>query len=123
MSAPVVGHDAGRADVDPITYAYHDGAVYGHSTEGQKLHMMRADPYVCFEVEQIDDLANWRSVIAWVSSRNSPAKMGSTRSSCSSTGSCRYCRAPPRTRRSVRTIPNGPRTTRPIEHPSCTGSS
>jgi len=27
--------------------------------------MMRANPYVCFEVEQVDDLANWRSVIAW----------------------------------------------------------
>ena len=26
--------------------------------------MMRANPFVCFEVEQIDDLANWRSVIA-----------------------------------------------------------
>jgi nitroimidazol reductase NimA-like FMN-containing flavoprotein (pyridoxamine 5'-phosphate oxidase superfamily) len=58
-------HDAGRAYVVPITYAYHRGAVYGHSTEGQKLHMMRANPFVCFEVEQIDDLANWRSVIAW----------------------------------------------------------
>lgn len=33
--------------------------------EGQKLHMMRANPFVCFEVEDIDDLANWHSVIAW----------------------------------------------------------
>jgi hypothetical protein len=69
LQSEVVGrigcHDAGRAYVVPITYAYHGGAIYGHSTEGQKLHMMRANPYVCFEVEQIDDLANWRSVIAW----------------------------------------------------------
>ena len=27
--------------------------------------MMRANPFVCFEVEDIDDLANWHSVIAW----------------------------------------------------------
>ena len=26
---------------------------------------MRANPFVCFEVEDIDDLANWHSVIAW----------------------------------------------------------
>ena len=58
-------HDAGRAYVVPITYVYDGEAVYGHSTEGQKLHMMRANPFVCFEVEQVDDLANWRSVIAW----------------------------------------------------------
>jgi nitroimidazol reductase NimA-like FMN-containing flavoprotein (pyridoxamine 5'-phosphate oxidase superfamily) len=58
-------HDAGRAYVVPITYVYDGVAVYGHSTEGQKLHMMCANPFVCFEVEQIDDLANWHSVIAW----------------------------------------------------------
>lgn len=69
LNSEVVGrigcHDAGRSYVVPITYAYHGGAVYGHSSEGQKLHMMRANPFVCFEVDQIDDLANWRSVIAW----------------------------------------------------------
>lgn len=26
---------------------------------------MRADPRVCIEVEHVDDLSNWRSVIAW----------------------------------------------------------
>ncbi len=69
LRAEVVGrigcHDAGRPYVVPITYAYDGDAVYGHSVEGQKLHMMRANPFVCFEVEQVDDLANWRSVIAF----------------------------------------------------------
>ena len=27
--------------------------------------MMRENPEVCFEVEQVDNLASWRSVIAW----------------------------------------------------------
>lgn len=27
--------------------------------------MMRANRSVCFEVDHIDDMANWRSVIAW----------------------------------------------------------
>lgn len=69
LSSEAVGrigcHDAGRPYVVPITYAYDGSAVYCHSVEGQKLHMMRVNPFVCFEVEQIDDLANWRSVIAF----------------------------------------------------------
>ena len=69
LHSEVVGrigcHDAGRPYVVPITYVYDGAAVYGHSIEGQKLLMMRANPFVCFEVEQIDDLANWRSVIAY----------------------------------------------------------
>jgi nitroimidazol reductase NimA-like FMN-containing flavoprotein (pyridoxamine 5'-phosphate oxidase superfamily) len=27
--------------------------------------MMRANPFVCFEVEEIEDLASWRTVVAW----------------------------------------------------------
>jgi nitroimidazol reductase NimA-like FMN-containing flavoprotein (pyridoxamine 5'-phosphate oxidase superfamily) len=50
--------------VVPITYAYEDGAVYAHSTEGQKLDMMRANPHVCFEVDEVLDLSCWKSVIA-----------------------------------------------------------
>lgn len=55
----------GRPYVVPITYAYDGESVYGHSGEGMKLRAMRADPRVCFEVEQIDNMANWRSVVAW----------------------------------------------------------
>jgi nitroimidazol reductase NimA-like FMN-containing flavoprotein (pyridoxamine 5'-phosphate oxidase superfamily) len=58
-------HADGRTYVVPITYAYDGNAIYGHSAEGLKLRMMRANPQVCFEIEQVDDLANWRSVIAW----------------------------------------------------------
>ncbi|MBL8969839.1 MAG: pyridoxamine 5'-phosphate oxidase family protein [Myxococcales bacterium] len=58
-------HDGGRTYVVPITYAYDGEAVYAHSAEGLKLTMMRNNPEVCFEVEHMDDLASWRSVIAW----------------------------------------------------------
>jgi uncharacterized protein len=57
-------HAFGRTYVVPITYAYDGKAVYGHSREGMKLHMMRENPHVCFEVDHMDDYANWRSVIA-----------------------------------------------------------
>ncbi len=57
-------HAFGRTYVVPITYAYDGRFVYAHSREGMKLHMMRENPHVCFEVDRMDDYANWRSVIA-----------------------------------------------------------
>lgn len=57
-------HVDGRTYVVPVTYAYNGGAVYGHSGEGLKMQMMRANPRVCFEVDHRDNLANWQSVIA-----------------------------------------------------------
>lgn len=36
-----------------------------NSADGLKLETMRTNPAVCFEVEQVDDLANWRTVLAW----------------------------------------------------------
>jgi nitroimidazol reductase NimA-like FMN-containing flavoprotein (pyridoxamine 5'-phosphate oxidase superfamily) len=55
----------GRTYVVPTTYVYDGEAVYGHAAEGLKVRMMRSSPSVCFEVDRIDDMANWRSVIAW----------------------------------------------------------
>jgi nitroimidazol reductase NimA-like FMN-containing flavoprotein (pyridoxamine 5'-phosphate oxidase superfamily) len=54
----------GKTYVVPVTYVYDGDYVYGHSVLGQKIRMMRKNPDVGFEVEEIDDLANWRSVIA-----------------------------------------------------------
>lgn len=50
--------------VVPITYAYDGAYAYVHSAEGMKLQMMRSNPHVCFEVDRMDDDANWESVIA-----------------------------------------------------------
>ncbi len=58
-------HAYGKTYVVPITYAYDGTYVYAHSEEGMKIHMMRANPHVCFEVDAMDDLANWESVVAW----------------------------------------------------------
>jgi len=58
-------HMAGRTYVVPISYVYADGALIGCTTAGLKLDMLRRNPQVCIEVDQVDDLANWRSVIAW----------------------------------------------------------
>jgi nitroimidazol reductase NimA-like FMN-containing flavoprotein (pyridoxamine 5'-phosphate oxidase superfamily) len=56
----------GRPYIVPVMYVY-DGAlgcVYVHSAEGAKVQAMRANPEVCFEVEQVRDMANWRTVVA-----------------------------------------------------------
>jgi len=58
-------HAFAQTYVVPITYAYDGTYVYAHTTVGMKLHMMRDNPHVCFEVDKMDDLANWISVIAW----------------------------------------------------------
>ncbi|MGZ4558151.1 MAG: pyridoxamine 5'-phosphate oxidase family protein [Mycobacteriaceae bacterium] len=69
LHAEVIGrigcHVDGRTYIVPITYAYDGTSIYGHSAAGLKVKMMRANPSVCFEVEHVDDLANWSSVIAW----------------------------------------------------------
>jgi nitroimidazol reductase NimA-like FMN-containing flavoprotein (pyridoxamine 5'-phosphate oxidase superfamily) len=55
----------GRTYVVPTTYVFDGDSVYCHSAMGLKIRMMRANPEVCFEVDEIDDMANWRSVVAW----------------------------------------------------------
>ena len=51
--------------VVPVTYAYDGKYIYGHTNEGMKIDMMRKNPLVCFEVDVIENMSNWRSVIAW----------------------------------------------------------
>ncbi len=58
-------HAGGRTYVVPVTYAYDGERLLCHSGLGMKIQMMRENSEVCFEVEQVDNLASWRSVIAW----------------------------------------------------------
>jgi uncharacterized protein len=58
-------HAQGRTYVVPIIYAYESGSVYGHSSEGLKIRMMRENPQVCFQVDRVRGPADWESVIAW----------------------------------------------------------
>lgn len=56
-------HAFGKTYVVPISYAHKDKKLYCHTYEGLKLQMMRNNPSVCFQVDQLDDMANWKSVI------------------------------------------------------------
>jgi nitroimidazol reductase NimA-like FMN-containing flavoprotein (pyridoxamine 5'-phosphate oxidase superfamily) len=49
--------------VVPITYVYEDGHIFSHSLDGKKIEMMRSNPKVCVQVEEVYSLFNWRSVI------------------------------------------------------------
>jgi len=55
----------GKTYVVPVCYVYDGRTITAHSLEGKKILMMRQNPEVCFEVDEMDDLDNWRSVIAW----------------------------------------------------------
>lgn len=58
-------HDDGATYVVPVIYAYDGEAFYVVSGEGRKLAMMRANPRVCFEVDEVVERApRWRSVVA-----------------------------------------------------------
>jgi nitroimidazol reductase NimA-like FMN-containing flavoprotein (pyridoxamine 5'-phosphate oxidase superfamily) len=68
MSLPVgrIGcHAEGTTYIVPVNYFYDGKAIYAHSGKGMKIDMMRINPKVCFQVDAIDDLLNWESVIAW----------------------------------------------------------
>ena len=58
-------HADGRTYVVPVTYAYDGEGLLIQSGDGLKLRMMHKNPWVAVEVDHIDNLANWRSVIAW----------------------------------------------------------
>lgn len=49
----------------PVNYVYKDGHIYAHSAQGKKIDLMRKNPQVCFEVDDIESIFRWQSVIAW----------------------------------------------------------
>lgn len=69
LQTQITGRIACCADDDlyvvPVTYVYHKGHIYAHSKEGRKVQMMRKNPKVCFQVDAMENMTNWRSVIVW----------------------------------------------------------
>ncbi len=52
-----------RPYIVPINYAYDGVAIYGFSTVGRKNNVMREQPLVCFEVDEITGPTMCRSVV------------------------------------------------------------
>ncbi|MGI9544552.1 MAG: pyridoxamine 5'-phosphate oxidase family protein [Cyclobacteriaceae bacterium] len=69
LSSQMIGRLGCHADdktyVVPVTYAYDKEYLYMHTQEGMKIKMMRKNPQVCFEVDRVENMANWQSAVVW----------------------------------------------------------
>ena len=54
-------HD--RVDVQPIHYFYERGWLYGRTSEGEKIAALKHNQWVAFEVDEVTDLFDWRSIV------------------------------------------------------------
>jgi len=57
--------DGKQPYVVPVTYTFDGEYIYGQSNEGMKLKILRKNPNVCFEVDMMTDMRNWKSVIVY----------------------------------------------------------
>lgn len=53
----------GETYIVPISFVYDGRAVICHTKEGKKTAMMRQNPNVCFQTEDMVNMSNWRSVV------------------------------------------------------------
>ncbi len=58
-------NDRKKTYVVPINYVYDGKYIIAQSVEGMKIRMMRLNPDVCFEVDEMNSFTNWKSVIVW----------------------------------------------------------
>jgi hypothetical protein len=54
-------HD--RVDIQPIHYVYERGWLYGRTSEGEKIATLAHNQWVAFEVDEVKDTFDWRSVV------------------------------------------------------------
>ncbi|MBA2379975.1 MAG: pyridoxamine 5'-phosphate oxidase family protein [Blastocatellia bacterium] len=53
----------GQPYVVPVHYAYDEPAIYIYTTEGKKSEIVKDNPLVCLQVEEVEDNQNWKSVL------------------------------------------------------------
>lgn len=68
LSSQAFGHlgctDGAKPYIVPMAFVYKDNTIYGQTTEGKKIEMLRTNPLVCFQVEHRQE-GQWKSVICW----------------------------------------------------------
>ena len=78
LASQVIGrigcHADGKTYVVPVAFAFDGRHIYAHSRNGLKIAMMRKNPTVCFEVESIENMRNWRCVIVNGAFMEEPAR-------------------------------------------------
>lgn len=56
--------NGGQPDIEPVHYVSDDGWIFLRSAMGTKLEAFAHNPYVAFEIDEIRDTFDWRSVVA-----------------------------------------------------------
>lgn len=68
LKEQVTGRISCQADgipyIVPINYFYDGTHIFCHSSMGKKIEIMRKNPRVCFQVDDIVSVFRWRSVVA-----------------------------------------------------------
>lgn len=54
-------HD--RVDIEPIHYVHRGEWLYARTSPGAKLTVLAHNRWVAFEVDEVDDIFDWRSVV------------------------------------------------------------
>ena len=54
-------HD--RVDIEPIHYVFDGGRIFGRMQFGKKMEVLSHAPWVAFEVDEVEGLFDWRSVV------------------------------------------------------------
>jgi nitroimidazol reductase NimA-like FMN-containing flavoprotein (pyridoxamine 5'-phosphate oxidase superfamily) len=54
-------HD--RVDIQPIHYIYERGWLYGRTSEGEKISALKHNQWIAFEIDEVADVFDWRSVV------------------------------------------------------------
>ena len=54
-------HD--RVDIQPIHYVYERGWIYGRTSIGEKIATLEHNRWVAFEVDEVEDIFDWQSVV------------------------------------------------------------
>jgi uncharacterized protein len=72
--------DKGHPYVVPLNFGYQDGALYFHSAlEGRKMDVLKADPRVCFEVDEMVKMNKAAKACDWGVSFKSVIGTGTAR--------------------------------------------
>ncbi|HWD39412.1 MAG TPA: pyridoxamine 5'-phosphate oxidase family protein [Fimbriimonas sp.] len=58
-------HADGKTYVVPVSFAYDGHRIVGHTTEGLKTAILRRNPSVCLQFDEVKSLTDWKSVILW----------------------------------------------------------
>jgi len=53
----------GEPYVVPIHFAFDDGEIFVYTTEGKKYEIIRSNPRICLQAEEVIDNQHWQSVI------------------------------------------------------------